>query len=114
MEITRKLLQQMRLEISTCQISLAELIISLQVNVDCIDQCYVTDNGGGSGFDHDVDPSDGTVILTSPEFDLTNYSHAELSYYRWFYNGELNGNQPNDQMQVKLSNGINTIVLETI
>jgi choice-of-anchor B domain-containing protein len=84
------------------------------VNNDCIDQCYVTDNGGGNGSDHDVDPNDGTVVLTSPVFDLTNYIDAQISYYRWFYNGALNGNQPNDQMEVKLSNGTTTVTLETL
>jgi choice-of-anchor B domain-containing protein len=86
----------------------------LDISGDCTDQCYVTDNGGGQASDHDVDPADGNVILTSPVFDLSGYSAPELSYYRWFYNGALNGNQPNDQMLVKLSNGITTVTLETI
>ena len=81
---------------------------------DCLDQCYVTGNGGGAAYDDDVDPNDGTVVLTSPLFDLTGYIDPQLSYYHWFFNGELNGNQPNDQMTVKLSNGITTVTLETI
>ena len=81
---------------------------------DCIDQCYVTDNGGGAAYDHDVDPSDGTVVLTSPVFDLTGYIDPQLSYYHWFFDGALNGNQPNDQMTVKLTNGITTVTLETL
>jgi hypothetical protein len=84
------------------------------VNNDCIDQCYVTDNGGGDAFDHDVDPADSTVTLTSPIFDLSTYIDPQITFYRWFYNGELNGNQPNDEMQIKLTNGINTVILENI
>jgi len=84
------------------------------ITTDCIDQCYVTDNGGGAASDHDVDPADGTVILTSPVFDLTGYIDPQLSYYHWFFNGALNGNQPNDQLLVKLSNGNTTVTLETL
>lgn len=84
------------------------------VTNDCVDQCYVTDNGGGAAYDHDVDPTDGVVTLTSPNFDLSGYIDPQLTYYRWFYNGELNGNAPNDQMMVKLSNGTTTVTLETI
>jgi choice-of-anchor B domain-containing protein len=84
------------------------------ITTDCIDQCYVTDNGGGNDFDHDIDPSDGTVVLTSPVFDLTGYIDPQLTYYHWFFNGELNGNAPNDEMLVKLTNGITTVTLETI
>ena len=81
---------------------------------DCLDQCYVTDNGGGGPADHDVDPVDSTVVLTSPVFDLTGYIDPQLSYYRWFFDGALNGNQPNDQMTVRLTNGITSVTLESI
>jgi len=81
---------------------------------DCLDQCFVTDNGGGQDYDHDIDPNDGTVLLTSPVFDLTTYANPQLNYYRWFFNGELNGNNPNDNMKVKLTNGITSVTLETI
>ncbi len=81
---------------------------------DCLDLCYITDNGGGAAADHDVDPVDSTVVLTSPVFDLTGYIDPQLSYYRWFFDGPLNGNQPNDQMTVRLSNGITSVVLETL
>ncbi|MEO8088386.1 MAG: choice-of-anchor B family protein, partial [Bacteroidota bacterium] len=84
------------------------------ISTDCIDQCYVTDNGGGAASDHDVDPNDGTIVLTSPVFDLSTYIDPQLSYYHWFFNGELNGNNPNDELTVKLSNGISTVTLETV
>ncbi len=84
------------------------------VTNDCLDQAYVTGNGGGAAADDDVDPNDGTVILTSPVFDLTGYVNPQLQYYRWFFNGALNGNAPNDNMVVKLTNGITTVTLETM
>ncbi|HKR03587.1 MAG TPA: choice-of-anchor B family protein [Bacteroidia bacterium] len=87
---------------------------NFDVTNDCLDQCYVTDNGGGVDYEHDIDPSDGTVILTSPVFDLTSYTNPQLNYYRWFFNGELNNDPPNDNMILKLTNGLTTVTLETI
>ncbi len=84
------------------------------VTGDCLGYCYVTNNGGGAASSSDVDPADGMVILTSPVFDLTTYGIPELHYSRWFYDGALNGNPPNDTMLVKLTNGITTVTLETI
>lgn len=81
-------------------------------NTDCGDLAFVTDNGGGGPWDHDVDG--GNTILTSPVFDLTGYINPVISYYRWFYNGgTVNGN-PNDTMTIKLSNGISTVLLESM
>ncbi len=71
--------------------------------------CYVTGNGGGQAGTDDVD--DGTTILTSPVFDLSNYTEPILSYYRWFYNGGGSGN-PDDSLIVSVSNGTQTVVLE--
>lgn len=83
-------------------------------NTDCLDQAYVTGNAAGGAADHDVDPNDGTVTLTSPVFDLSNYINPYISYERWFVNAALNGNQPNDEMNVKLTNGITTVTLENL
>lgn len=84
------------------------------VNTDCINYCYVTDNGGGGPFAHDVDPADGKVTLTSPVFDLSTYAHPELHYYRWFYDANNTNGSPNDTMVVLLTNGITTVTLETL
>lgn len=83
-------------------------------NNDCLDQAYVTGNAAGGPADHDVDPNDGIVTLTSPAFDLTNYVNPIIKYERWFVNAALNGNQPNDEMNVKLTNGTTTITLENL
>lgn len=71
--------------------------------------CFMTGNGGGQAGTDDVD--DGTTILTSPVFDLTNYTEPVLSYYRWFYNGGGSGN-PDDSLIVSVTNGTQTVVLE--
>ncbi len=80
---------------------------------DCLDLAYVTDNGGGGPFDHDVDPSDGYVILTSPLFDLTTYGSPELDFDRWWYDGNSQNGTPNDTLLIRLTNGITTVTLET-
>jgi len=81
------------------------------ISGDIGDQCYVTGNGGNdAGFD-DVD--NGTVTLTSPSMDLTNYADPVLSYYTWFFNEGGNGT-PDDALQVRVNNGTDEVILETI
>jgi choice-of-anchor B domain-containing protein len=78
---------------------------------DCLGNAYITGNGGfGAGVD-DID--DGTVWLTSPAMDLTTYIAPRISYYRWFFNGGGTGT-PNDEMNVWISNGTDTVLFETI
>ncbi|MEL6867459.1 MAG: T9SS type A sorting domain-containing protein, partial [Bacteroidota bacterium] len=78
---------------------------------DLGDQCYVTGNGGGSAGNDDVD--DGNTILTSPVFDLSNYADAKVTYNTWFYNAGGDGT-PNDALIVRVSNGVESVELETI
>ncbi len=73
--------------------------------------CYVTGNGGGGPGDDDVD--DGQVVLTSPIMDLTIYENPQISYRSWFVNTGGDGN-PNDSLVVRLSNGQEEVILETI
>ena len=81
------------------------------IPTDFGDQCYVTGNGGGSAGDDDVD--NGTVTLTSPAMNLTGYGDPVLTYNTWFYNAGGNGT-PNDALVVRVSNGFDEVVLETI
>lgn len=82
------------------------------VDFDFDGLCYVTGNGGGSAGDDDVD--DGTTILTSPIFDISDYDRPFLSYYRWFFNGGGNGGAPDDELTVKITNGSTTLTIENI
>lgn len=62
--------------------------------------CWVTGAAaGGSVGTNDVD---GTAILTSPVFDLTEVSNATLSYARWFANRP--GGPVDDRWITELSN----------
>jgi len=75
------------------------------VQGDCSDKAYITGNYGGSPGTDDVD--DGDVVLTSPMFDLSNYTDPYISYYRWFVNlGGWGGGTPNDTLFVQISNGM--------
>lgn len=78
---------------------------------DLGDQCYVTGNDGGGVGDDDVD--NGTVTLYSPVMDLSSYNEPVLSYNTWFFNGGGSGN-PNDALEVRITNGTDEVVLETI
>lgn len=75
-------------------------------------KCFVTGNGGISGDFDDVD--NGSVSLTSPPFDLSTYTDPTLRYYRWFFDGAISGNTPDDVMTVKLNNGSQTVTIETL
>ncbi len=82
------------------------------VDFDLGNACYVTGNAnvGGIG-DDDVDG--GIVILTSPEMDLSAYVDPFVQYNLWFANTGGNNN-PDDQLVVKISNGIETVAIETV
>ncbi|MBC8046613.1 MAG: PKD domain-containing protein, partial [Fimbriimonadaceae bacterium] len=72
------------------------------VTGDFGNKCYVTGNGGGAAGDDDVD--DGTVILESPIFDLSDYDEPTISFYYWFFNDGGSGT-PNDTLTISISNG---------
>ena len=74
---------------------------------------YITGNSNSEspGFD-DVD--DGQTTLTSPIFDLSDINNPEIEYALWFYNGGGSGSTPNDVMEVVLSDGIKSIVVEEV
>jgi len=81
------------------------------VSGDCGNQCYVTGNGGGTVSQDDVD--NGATTLTSPIMNLTTYSDPWIHYDRWFFNAGGTGN-PNDSLQIKLTDGITTKTLEIV
>ena len=73
---------------------------------DCMDQAYITGNGGGNAPDDDIDG--GVTVLTSPIFDLSAYGDAYIHFDRWFFNDGGSGT-PNDSLVISLSNGITSI-----
>lgn len=83
----------------------------LDVPDDIGDACYQTGNVGGSAGTDDVD--NAVSILRSPPLDLATYQDPVLTYYAWFYNGGGN-TAPNDSLLIKISNGQETVVLESI
>jgi len=81
------------------------------IDTDLGAECYVTGNGGGNVGDDDVD--NGTALLLSPIFDLSGYEQPELSYHLWFFN-DFGGSAPDDALEVRLTNGADTVLLETV
>lgn len=79
---------------------------------DCGLIAFVTDNGGGSQWDADVD--NGQTILTSPVFDVSGYLSPVLNYHRWFYNANSLNGTPNDTMTISLSDGTTEHLVEMI
>ncbi|RME99517.1 MAG: choice-of-anchor B family protein [Bacteroidetes bacterium] len=86
---------------------------NLDIETDFGDQCWVTgNNGGGAGAD-DVD--DGMVRLFSPPMKLASrYERPIISYDSWFFNDGGFGTPPNDSLVVRLTNGTDTVTLETV
>ncbi len=78
---------------------------------DCLDRAYVTGNAGGQAGQDDVD--NGTAMLSSPIFDVTGMPDPWVRYYRWYFNGGGNST-PNDTLFVHLTNGTDTVTIETV
>lgn len=73
--------------------------------------CFVTGNGGGSAGDDDVD--DGSVTLTSPVFNLSNFNDPFITYSLWFFN-DGGSSSPNDSLIVTISNGADTAMVDVL
>ncbi|MCB0520644.1 MAG: choice-of-anchor B family protein [Lewinellaceae bacterium] len=75
-------------------------------------RAFVTGNQGTNFLDDQVD--NGTTILTSPPMKLrSRYNRPMLSFDFWFYDVWFS-NAPNDTMIVTLSNGTQSVVLQTM
>jgi hypothetical protein len=78
---------------------------------DIGNKCFITGaNNAGSLSADDVDG--GNTILRSPNFDLSTYNDAYLSYYPWFIAVQGSGT-PNDSLIVRIYNGTTSAVLAT-
>lgn len=83
----------------------------LDSNLDANDECYMTGNGGGQAGNDDVD--NGSVTLITPPMELADYDDAVLSFWYWFYNGGGQGTSPNDKLEVRVTNGNQTVTVFT-
>ena len=81
------------------------------VNDDCGIMAMVTGNGGGAAGNDDLD--DGYTQMESPVFDATGMLDPYVHYQRWFFNAGGSGS-PNDAMEISLTNGDETVVIETL
>ncbi|MEW6469965.1 MAG: choice-of-anchor B family protein [Bacteroidota bacterium] len=78
---------------------------------DCSVEAYVTGNTGTTSSDDDVD--NGYTLLVSPQFSLANYSTPIMYYSRWFFN-DGGFSSPNDSLKIYITNGTQTVLLETV
>lgn len=78
--------------------------------IDCSDFAYVTGNDPSLNPDFD-EVKDGTVLLYSPIFDLSNSNDTILHFDRWFFN--LHGpGLVDDTLRVIVSNGITSVEVD--
>jgi len=78
---------------------------------DCGLYAYVTGNDLGTNTDHD-DVDGGRVTLYSPQFDLTGESDPYIHYQRWFHCLDGPEPPPDDTLEIFLSNGITTVLVD--
>ena len=71
----------------------------------------MTGNGGGGAGDDDLDG--GFSELRSPLFDASMMVDPYVNYDRWFFNAGGNSTA-NDRLLISLSNGVTTVVVETV
>ena len=84
---------------------------SFDADFDCGSNAYVT--GNDAVLNPDLDDVDGGyTLLTSPTMDLTTYPDPFLNYARWFYC--FYGAVPDDTLQIIISNGITSTVVDEI
>lgn len=84
----------------------------LDVPGDCRDNAYVTGNSGGSPSSDDVD--EGWTRLVSPEFDATGLVDPHVRYHWWFVNAGGGPVEPNDSLIISLTNGEETVAIQTV
>ncbi len=78
---------------------------------DCGEKAYITGNNmTNNPWEDDID--DGITVLKSPLFNVDGYGSAQLSFSHWFSSFNSQGNNPlNDYMDVKISDGNQTVTL---
>ena len=81
------------------------------VTSDCSSRAFVTGNSSTSVTQDDIDG--GATILTSPVFDGASITSPYLFYSRWFFN-DGGTSTPNDSLNIYLTNGTQTVTLETV
>jgi len=76
---------------------------------DCGTEAFITGVFGPVG----AGAVSGTTILTSPVFDATTIVDPRVSFFFWYTNISL-GAPVNDPLNIELSNGIDTVLVEAI
>ena len=79
------------------------------IESDVGDFCYVTGNDGSIS----DNVNNGFTTLQSPIFDATGFENPQLNYHRWFYLQDSNFLPSDDTLYIYISNGIDTVNLET-
>jgi len=81
------------------------------VSNDCAGKAFVTGNQGTGCCDDDVD--DGNTKITSPIFNLLNYSEPYIGYYQWFFN-DGGFTARDDSLTISISNGTQEVIVQTV
>lgn len=83
--------------------------VNQDITTDIGLECYMTGNAGGQAGADDVD--NGTTILTSPEFNVSQFDDPIIEYNAWFFIGGGNG-PVNDTMFINIADKTNTFTID--
>lgn len=75
--------------------------------------CWVTGQGTVGGADGAADVDGGATTLLTPTFDLSSFSGAKISYWRWFDNS-VSAIDDSFKVDVSNNNGTSWVNVETI
>lgn len=78
-------------------------------------RCWVTGQGTNAANPGEADVDNGLTTLVSPTYDVSGYSDATVSYWRWYSNSA--GSSPNNdtfRIEVSTNNGASWNAAETV
>ncbi len=80
----------------------------LDIENDLGTACYITGNGSSNAGQDNV--TNGTTVLTSSRFSISDFEEPELSFHFWFVN-IAGATEPDDTLEVNLVNAADTVAL---
>lgn len=79
---------------------------------DCLDIAYISGNADTEELAVD-DIDDGQIVLRSPIMDLSQNDFTYLNYYTWVYLNSFGSVEPNDSLNIWVTNGEDSVLVES-
>ena len=79
---------------------------------DCFDFAFITGNAYTEEIAED-DIDDGMTSISSPIMDLSSNTNTFINYYHWLYLKSFGSQNPNDSLNVWVTNGADSVMIES-